>query len=155
MNPLTPFKINRIACYVMVALLSACGGGGGGSADQAATPAAAVAASPTPSPVPAPAAAPSLAPAGAVFADLPAPPVSAAAPCPPGVCVVTLYDQLVARVGTPDVPDAQGYLVPSTDVTTTGGEPPYPDLRMLPTRIAPFVPIVFGDVSSVSVTAVR
>jgi hypothetical protein len=53
------------------------------------------------------------------------------------------------------VPDAPGYLIPSTDVTTTAGEAPYPDLRMLPTRIMPFEPIVFGDVSRVAVTSVR
>jgi hypothetical protein len=69
-----------------------------------------------------------------------------------------------AGSGSLVVPDAQsswddvvpgtGTLVLATDVTT-GGEPPYPDLRMLPTRIMPFEPIVYGDVSSVIVTSVR
>jgi hypothetical protein len=152
MNPLAPFNINRIACYAMVALLSACGGG---SAEQAATLAPAVATSPAASPVPAPAEAPSPASAGTVLADVPVPPVSAAPPCAPDTCVVTPHDELAASSGSPDVPDAQGYLVPATDVTATAGEPLYPDLRMLPTRIMPFEPIVFGDVSLVAVTSVR
>jgi hypothetical protein len=69
-----------------------------------------------------------------------------------------------AGSGSLVVPDAQsswddavpgsGTLVLATDVTT-GGEAPYPDLRMLPTLIMPFEPIVYGDVSSVSVVSVR
>jgi hypothetical protein len=162
MNPLTPY---RMACYAMVALLSACSGGG--SADKAAAPAAAVptsaassqasslASPPVSPPVPAPAEVPSLAPAGTVLAGLPVPTASGAPLCPQAGCVVTPYDELAARPVSPDVPDAPGYLVPPTEVTTTVGEAPYPDLRMLPTRIMPFEPVVFGDVSLVAVTSVR
>jgi hypothetical protein len=174
MNHLTPASINRIACFAMISLLSACGGGGG-SSDQAATPAAAVAASPAPVPVTAPASVPSLAAANAVPADLPAPPLSAAPPCPPEVCGAVPYNEITAASvtaanvtaanvtaanvtavsGSANVPDAQGYLVPSTDVIASGGEAPYPDLRMLPTRIMPFEPIVFGNVSFFTVSSVR
>jgi hypothetical protein len=169
MNHLTPASINWIACFAIIALLSACGGGGG-SSDQAATPAAAVAASPAPVPVTAPASVPSLAAANSVPADLPAPPLSAAPPCPPEVCGVVPYNEITAASvtaanvtaanvtvvsGSANVPDAQGYLVPSTDVIASGGEAPYPDLRMLPTRIMPFEPIVFGNVSFFTVSSVR
>jgi hypothetical protein len=165
MNPLTSSKITRMACYAMVALVSACGGAG--LADKAAAPAAAVptpaassqasslASPPVSPPVVASAEAPSLAAAGIVLADLPVPLASGAPQCPQAGCVVTSYDELAARPVSPDVPDAPGYLVPPTEVTSTVGEAPYPDLRMLPSRIMPFEPVVFGDVSLVAVTSVR
>jgi hypothetical protein len=99
--------------------------------------------------------APSLAPADIVLAGLPPPAVPAAPQCPQAGCPVTPVDELAARPVSPDVPEAPGYLVPPTEVTTTSGEAPYPDLRMLPTRVMPFEPVVFGDVSLVAVTSVR
>ncbi|MDB5935734.1 MAG: hypothetical protein JWQ01_3078 [Massilia sp.] len=42
--------------------------------------------------------------------------------------------------------------MPATAPIDTGAEPPYPDLRTLPTRITPFQPVVVGDVSGVGVT---
>jgi hypothetical protein len=139
----------------MVALLSACGGGGGGAAGQAAAPVPAIAASPATSAVPQPAEAPSSAPASAFLADAIVPPVSTTPLCPAEMCVRTPNDAMAAGSGSPDVPDAQGTLVAAAQVTTTTGEAPYPDLRMLPTRIMPFEPIAFGDVSLVAVTSVR
>lgn len=44
-------------------------------------------------------------------------------------------------------------LVPASAPADTAGEPPYPDLRMLPTHIMQFEPVVVGDVSGVTVTA--
>lgn len=44
-------------------------------------------------------------------------------------------------------------VVPAAAPEATGGEPPYPDLRMLPTHIMQFEPVVVGDVSGVTVTA--
>jgi hypothetical protein len=165
MNSLTPFKLNRMACYAMVALLSACGGGGSaGKAEApaapvptsaAASPASSLASPPVSPPVTASAEAPSLAPAGTVLAGLAAPTASGAPLCPQAGCVVTPDVELAARPVSPDVPDAPGYFIPSTEVATTVGEAPYPDLRMLPTRIMPFEPVVFGDVALVAVTSVR
>ena len=86
-------------------------------------------------------------------ADAVAPPAPAgpASPAPaPSATVpsdaagaVTPYNELLAPQGPAVVTDADG------------GEPPYPDLRQLPTLILPFEPVAYGDVSSVSVTAVR
>lgn len=41
---------------------------------------------------------------------------------------------------------------PAAAPADSGGEPPYPDLRMLPTQPTAFEPVVFGDVACVGVT---
>jgi hypothetical protein len=150
MNPLIQSRIKRVACSAIVVLLSACGGGG--STDRPAT----LTANVTPSPAPAAPAAPMPAPAGSPSAayDLAAPGVSVATACPPEVCTGTQYQELTARAGPLDVTDARP-LSDTEQLVNTGGEAPYPDLRMLPTRIMAFEPVVYGDVSSVAVTSVH
>jgi len=145
----------RIACSVtlgLVALLSACGGGGGGgSADLAASPVAANA----------PAA--PMKPADAVPAGV-AVLLLAAAACAGATCTAAPIDAnttLADASYSPyspyplDVLESPGYLVASTDVTATAGEPPYPDLRTLPTRVRPFQTMAFGDTSAFSVAPLR
>jgi len=145
----------RLACSAtlsLAALLSACGGGGGGgSADLAAAPAAANA--PTP-----------IKPADAVQAGVAVPPLPAAPACAGATCTAAPVDAIATLPDAsyspyspypPDVLESPGYLVASTDVTTTAGEPPYPDLRTLPTRVRPFQTMAFGDMSVFSVASVR
>jgi hypothetical protein len=178
MDTLTSIKRNSrarlgfpatVATLVLAALLSACGGGGaGGGSDAAASipaglaaaPAAGLASSPAGA---ASAAAPAGAPAdGAAAAASPVlaaePPLSAAPACTAATCGFTPADALAVVPGylAPlDPPDGQGYLVPSTDAIATTGEPPYPDLRGLPTRVLPFQGAAFGDMSAFSVASVR
>jgi len=147
----------RLACSAtlsLVALLSACGGGGGGAADLAASPAPAAANAP---------AAP-MKPADAVQAGVAVPPLPAAPACAGATCTAAPIDTIAALPDPfyspyspypPDVLESPGYLVASTDVTTTAGEPPYPDLRTLPTRVRPFQTMAFGDMSVFSVASVR
>ena len=169
MNTLTLFKRRgraNLACsatLVLAALLSACGGGGGGdggvgasSIGQAAAPVAVVGSS-TAAAAATVAAAPAVA-GGANMADVAAPALSAASSCVAPTCAAAPGDGLAALPvypGAPDAPDGQGYLVASTDLITSAGEPPYPDLRTLPTQILPFRPMAFGDMSAFSVASVH
>ena len=145
----------RLACSAtlsLVALLSACGGGGGSAADLAASPAAAN----TPA---APIKPADAVPAGGAVPPLPAAPACAGATCTaaPIDTIATLPDPSYSPYSPypPDVLESPGYLVASTDVIITAGEPPYPDLRTLPTRVRPFQTMAFGDMSAFSVASVR
>jgi hypothetical protein len=120
-NPPRSHQLNRLAGLAIAVLLSACGGGGGGTSEQSSILAPAVALSPAPPP----AGAPSLsadplshAAAAILTADVPVPqPASVPAQLP--------WDD----------PVAIGYaVIPAAAPTDTGGEAPYPDLRMLPTH---------------------
>lgn len=122
MNPLRPYRLNHIASFAIVALLSACGGGGGGSA-----------------PLPAQAA---TAPASS-------------APAPSAPSVVAPSDLSFPPAATDAADKITGTLLPATAPDDTGGEAPYPDLRLLPTLIMPFEPVVVGDVSRVAVTTAQ
>jgi hypothetical protein len=134
MTSLLPSRFTHIASCAIVVLLSACGGGGGDSTTPAPV-AAAMPASPAAAPTPAAVAAqaPNL-PAAVAPSDLSPHPVSTDA-----------ADSMTGAYT----------LVPATASADTGGEAPYPDLRMLPTRIMPFQPIAFGNVSAVGVTSVN
>ena len=159
MNTLILFKRKcrvRLACSAilgLLALLSACSGGGGGSpAAQAASPVAANA----------PAA--PLKPADAVQAEVAVSALAAAIPCAGPTCRATPIDAIAILPDAsyspyspypPDAPDGPGYLVASTDMITTAGEPPYPDLRTLPTRVRPFQAMAFGDTSVFNVAPLR
>lgn len=147
------------ATLVLAALLSACGGGGGGSAGQAASPAAVAAngAGSAPAAPASPAAPSQPAAPGTSLTDVILPTPPAALPCAGTACAAGPIDAIAALpdwAGTPDA-DTPGYLVPSTEVITTAGEAPYPDLRALPTRVLPFQPTAFGDMSVFSVASVR
>ena len=156
MDNLTLFTRNhraRLVCsttLALAALLSACGGGGGGvggtgagSAGQAAAPVA-VASSPNPA-----------AAAGDNLSGAAAPALPFALACAGQACSVAPGEALAALPVAPGAADAQGYLVASTDAIATVGEPPYPDLRALPTRVLPFEPSAFGDVSGFSMASAR
>lgn len=140
MKLLPRHPINGLACLAIAALLSACGGGG--TAEQPSTAGPVVAASTAPAapaaPPPSPASidSPSNAASAILTSDVPVPqPASAPAQLP--------WDD----------PIAGGYTVtPAAAPTDTGGEAPYPDLRMLPTRTMAFEPVVYGDVAGVAVT---
>ncbi|MET0856203.1 MAG: hypothetical protein ABWY27_05595 [Telluria sp.] len=120
-----PTRLDHLATFALVVLLSACGGGGGGTAPA---PLAAATPAPTsPSAVPA-----STAPTVVAPSDMPRPPATADAA---------------------DNINGAYTLLPPTATGDTGGEPPYPDLSMLPTRIMPFEAKVYGDVSAVAVTS--
>jgi hypothetical protein len=136
MTSLLPPRLNHIASFAIVALLSACGGGGGGDGAAPAPAAAAMPASPS-----APAAAPA--------------PAAAAAPAPILPAVVAPSDLSLQPVTTDAADSMTGAytLLPATAPADSGGEAPYPDLRMLPTRIMPFQPVAFGNVSAVAVTS--
>lgn len=134
-----PSRFEYIASFAIVVLLSACGGGGAGDSATPAPAAAAMPASPF-SPVP------PLAPAavGAPASNLPAILAPSSDPAP----------QPVSADAADSMPAAYT-LVPASAAAETGGEAPYPDLRMLPTRITPFQPVAFGNVSAVAVTSVN
>lgn len=157
MNTLILFKrtcrvsLARSAIFCLLALLSACGGGGS-PAGQAASPVAAnVPAAP-------------LKPADAVQAEVAVSALAAAIPCAGPTCRATPIDAIAILPDAsyspyspypPDAPDGPGYLVASTDMITTAGEPPYPDLRTLPTRVRPFQAMAFGDTSVFNVAPLR
>lgn len=138
-----------VGATAIFAMLSACGGGGGAAAPSLSSAATATAA--PSSPVPLTADVTPLLPAGTLTADLPAPPVSLAPPCPPETCGVVPPNDLDLAHGAQDLPATPGYLVQAPAVGVTEEEPPYPDLRGLPTMVMPFEPISYGDVSWVSV----
>jgi hypothetical protein len=151
MTSLLPYRFKRIASFATVVLLTACGGGDGGGAVGSAPIAPAMPASPlpapgtaaTPAPSPAPATASEAAPEPAPAQTVPAP--SASSPLTVASATIDAADQI----------DGAYTLVPATAAASTGGESPYPDLSMLPTRIMAFQPIVFGDVSRIAVTSTR
>jgi hypothetical protein len=128
-------RFKHIASFAIVVLLSACGGGGGG--DSAAPAAAAMPASPSSSPAAAPA------------------PAVVAAPASHLPAAVAPSDMSLQPVSTDAADSMTGAstVLPATAPADDGGEAPYPDLRMLPTRIMPFEPIAFGNVSAVAVTS--
>jgi hypothetical protein len=78
---------------------------------------------------------PANAPTVALSADLPFPPAAPEAALYP-------WDEMTGAYT----------LLPATARIDTGGEPPYPDLRTLPTRAMAFEPVVFGDVAGIRVT---
>ena len=95
---------------------------------------------------------------GGSSADQPAPLVAVAAPAPaapastsPAPAATSPLDiaGIVSPVSEP------GPYAPPLSADAAGGEAPYPDLRQLPTRAMPFESVVYGDVASVAVTAVR
>lgn len=140
MKPLLLHPFNCLAGLAIVALLSACGGGG--TAGQPSPPGAAAAASTAPAPAAAPSPSPAStdAPSNAATAmlasDVPVPQPASAPP----------------QFSSGD-PATGGYtLIPAVAPTDTGGEAPYPDLRNLPTRAMSFEPVVYGDVAGVAVT---
>ncbi|MEO7496903.1 MAG: hypothetical protein ABIT83_25750 [Massilia sp.] len=136
MNTSVLLRTTRLACLALAALLSACGGGGG--ADPASPTAPVVATSPAGASAAAPVAVPSLADTAATTSPV----LSAALP-------------VADNAGWAEVAEAQGYLVASTEIVVAGGEHQYPDLRMLPTQVIPFEPVVVGDVSAFAVADAR
>ena len=123
-NLLRPHQFNRIAILAMVVLLSACGGG------TASNP---VPAAPSPAAAPASSGPPLNTQTALVGSE-------AAAPRP----AQFPWDDPVAGGST---------VLPAAAPTDTGSGPPYPDLRLLPTQVTAFEPVVFGDVAGVGVTS--
>lgn len=143
-------RITLAACLVLAALVSACGGGGGADPGPVAAPV--VASSPAPSAVSPPAASASL-PGAAVPDAATATVLAAASDCVTDLCAGASSADPLASAAAATLPESQGYLVASTEVTTA--EHQYPDLRALPTLVVPFEPVVVGDVSTFAVAPAK
>ncbi|MES2759488.1 MAG: hypothetical protein V4693_19115 [Pseudomonadota bacterium] len=83
-----------------------------------------------------------------------APPAAAAAATAPAAAAPSNLAVPPSATDAADKITGAYTLVPATAPADAGGEPPYPDLRMLPTHIMQFEPVVVGDVSAVAVTSV-
>jgi hypothetical protein len=92
-------------------------------------------------------------PASSAAAPAPAAVGAPASNLPATVAPSDLAPQPVSIDAADSMPGAYT-LVPATAPADSDGEAPYPDLRMLPTRIMPFEPIAIGNVSAVAVTSV-